>query len=125
MFIRSLRHKYVGYVFTSTRTILDHLYKTYANISSADLQENDAVFCTPYNINQKIENIFDRLESCGDYAAAGNTPYSLEQVLEITFQLVYQTVLFVDYCKAWKRLPVQQKTWTAFKNFLATAHNEW
>ena len=38
MFIRSLQHKYVGYGLTYTNTILDHLYTTYTNISSADLQ---------------------------------------------------------------------------------------
>ena len=115
MFIRSLRHKYVGYSLTSTRTILEHLYTTYTNISSADLKDNDAVFRTLYDINQPIETLFDRVENCGDYAAAGNTPYSLEQVLGIAFQLVYQSGLFVDDCKSWKRLPMQQKTWTAFK----------
>ena len=106
MFIRSLQHKYVRYSLTTTRTILDHLYTTYANISSADLQENSAVFRTPYGINQPIETLFDRVENCGDYAAAGNTPYSLEQLLGIAFQIVYQNVLFVDDCKSWKRLTV-------------------
>ena len=77
MFIRSLRHKYVGYGLTTTRAILDHLYATYANISPTDLQENKAVFCTPYEINQPIESLFDKVENCGDYAATGNTPYSL------------------------------------------------
>ena len=96
MFICSLRHKYFGYGLTSTRTILDHLYATYANISSADLQENDTVFRNPYNINQQIKSLFDRVENCSDYAAAGNTPYSLKQVIGINFQLVYQTGLFVD-----------------------------
>ena len=51
MFILSLQHKYVGYGLTTTRTIVDHLYVTYTNISSADIQDNDAVFRTPYNIN--------------------------------------------------------------------------
>ena len=45
-FIRSVQHRYVGYGLTTTRAILDHLYVTYANISSSDIQENDAVFCT-------------------------------------------------------------------------------
>ena len=49
MFIRSLRHKYAGNGLTTTRTILDHQYTTYANISSADLQENDSVFLTHYD----------------------------------------------------------------------------
>ena len=89
MFIRSLQHKYVGYILTSTRTILDHLYTTYTNNSSMYLQENDAVFFTPYYINQSIEILFDRVENCGDYVASGNTPYTLEQVLGIAFQLVY------------------------------------
>ena len=100
MFIRSLQHKYVRYSLTTTRTILDHLYATYANISSADLQENYSVFCTPYDINQPIETLFGRVEKCGYYASASNTPYILEQVIGIAFQLVYQTGLFVDDCKA-------------------------
>ena len=89
MFIRSLRHKCVGYGLTSTRTILEHIYTNYAIISSTDLQENNAVFRTPYDINQPIETLFDRVENCGDYAADRNTPYNLEQVLGIVFQLVY------------------------------------
>ena len=125
MFIQSLRHKYVGYGLTTTRTILDHLYATYANISSMDLHKNDAVFRTPYNINQPIETLFYRGENCGYYAAAGNTPYSLKKVIGIAFQIVYQTVIFVDDRKARKCLPTQQKTWIGFKIFFATAHNKW
>ena len=89
MLIRSLRHKYVGYGLTTTHAILDHLYATYSNISSTGLQENDAVFRTPYDINQPIESLFNRVKNCGDYAAAGNTPYSLEEFIGIAFQLVY------------------------------------
>ena len=96
MFIRSPRHKYVGYGLTTTRTILDHSYATYANISSADLQENDAVFRTPYDINQPIESLFDRVKNCGDYAAGGNTTYSLKKFIGIAFKLVYHTGLFVN-----------------------------
>ena len=125
IFIRSLRHKYVGYGLTTTRAILDHFYTTYANISYKYLQENDAVFRIPHDINQPIESLFDRFENCGDYAAAGNTPYSLEQVIDIAFQIVYHTGLFVENCKSWKRLPTQQNTWNGFKTFFTTSHNEW
>ena len=37
MFIRSLRRHYMGYGTTTTRTILNHLYATYASIFSANL----------------------------------------------------------------------------------------
>ena len=108
MFIWPLQHKYVVYGLTTTRAILDHLYATYANISSADQQENNAVFRTPCDIKQPIESHFDRVENCNDYAVVGNTPYSLEKVIGIAFQIVYQNSLFVDDCKVWKRLPTQQ-----------------
>ena len=42
VFIRSLRHHYAGYGTTTTHSILDHIYATYAKISSANLQDNDA-----------------------------------------------------------------------------------
>ena len=109
MFILSLQQKYFRYGLTTTRAILDHLYATYAIISSADVQENNAVFSTPYNVNQPIESLFNWVENCGDYAAAGNTPYSLEQVISSAFQLVYHTGPFVDDCKSCKRLTTQQK----------------
>ena len=54
IFIRSLRHQYVGYG-TTTCTILDHLYTTYANISSSNLQDNDAKLRVPYDTNLPIE----------------------------------------------------------------------
>ena len=100
IFIPSLQHKYVEYKLTTTRVILEHLYTTYANISSMDLQENDVVFRTLYDINQPIESLFDWVENYGDYATAGNTTYSLKQLIAIVFQLVYHTGIFFYDCKA-------------------------
>ena len=94
MFILSLRHRYVGYGTTTTRTILDHLYATYAKISSADLQGNDAKLCTLYNTNLTIKALVNQVEDAVEYAVAGNTPYTPLQVVGIDFQLILQTGLF-------------------------------
>ena len=59
MFIWSLCYRYVGYVTTTTRTILDHLYVMYVKISSADLQDNDAQLRAPYDANLPIEALVD------------------------------------------------------------------
>ena len=76
MFIRYLRHRYVSYGTTTTRTILDYLYATYTNISSADLQDNDTKLCALDNANFPIEALIDQVEGAVEYAAAGNTPYT-------------------------------------------------
>ena len=41
LYVRSLRHTYIGYGKTNTRALLDHLYSTYANISAPALQDNN------------------------------------------------------------------------------------
>ena len=38
LFVRSLRHQYFGYGTVLTCNILEHLYATYANISTSELQ---------------------------------------------------------------------------------------
>ena len=99
MFVRSLRHRYVGYGTTTTCTILDHLYATYAKISSADLQDNNPRLRAPYDANFLIGGLIDQVEGTVEYAASGNTPYTPLQVVSIAYQLLFQTGMFTNYCK--------------------------
>ena len=124
-FIRALRQKYIGYSTLTTLDFLSHLYKTYANISPSDLQDNDARLRAPYDANHPIETLVDQVDNAVEYAAAGDTPYTPQQVVSIAFQLVYQTGLFLDDCKIWKRKDAADKTWSNFKSFFATAHQDW
>ena len=124
MFIRSLRHRYVGYGTTTTHTILDYLYATYANISSADLQYNDTKLRSPCNDNLPIKALIDQFKGAVKYAAARNTLYTPLQVVGIAYQLVFHTGIFNNNCKMWKRRDPADKTWTKFKTFFATSHKE-
>ena len=69
--------------------MLEHLYANYANISPADLQQNDAKLRAPYDANHPIETLIDQVELAVKYAAVGKTSYSAEQVVTIAFQLVF------------------------------------
>jgi hypothetical protein len=124
MFIRSLQTKYLGYLNVSTREILDHLYAQYARISASDLQDNDVTFKKPYDPNLPIETLFDQIENCIDFAAAGLSPYSTEQVTNNAYQLIFATGMFFDDCKIWKRRDAAYKTWDQFKTDFAESHRE-
>ena len=124
MFIRYLRHRYVGYSTTTTRTIMDQLYATYADISSADLQDNDAKLRAPYDANLPIKTLIYQVKGAVEYAADRNTPYTLLQVVGISYQFIFQTRLFNDNCKLWKRRDPSDKTWTQFKTFFFNAHQQ-
>ena len=122
LYVRSLRHKYIGYGDTTTQVLLDHLYSTCANISASSFQDNDNRLRAPCNRNQPFKTLINQVENAVDYASTGDTPYAPAQVFRIPFQLVFQTGLFNDNSKLWRRQPADVKTWTHFKEFFATAH---
>jgi hypothetical protein len=124
MFIRCLQTKYLGYLNVSTRQMLDHLYAQYARISASDIQDNNVNFKTPYDPNMPIETLFDQIENGIDYAAAGLTPYSTEQIVTNAFQLIHSTGMFIQDCKIWKRRNTVYKTWDQFKTDFAISHRE-
>ena len=117
LYVQSLRHKYIGYGKTTTKSLLYHLYSTCANIFASSLQDNDKRLCAPYDSNQPFETLTDEVENAVDYASAGDTPYTPSQVVGIAFQLVFKTDLFNDDCKLWQRQPADVKNWTRFKEF--------
>ena len=76
-------------------------------------------------MNQPIERLFEKIEDAVEYGYAGHNPFTPLQVVTNAFQLVFQTVIFVQDCKYWKRTTPDDKTWANFKTFFATAHQEW
>ena len=104
---------------------MDHIYAAYAKISASALQDNDKRLRSPYNSNQSFETLINQVENAVDYASAGDTPYTPAQVVRIAFQLVFQTRIFNDNWKLWRRQLADVKTWTRFKECFATSHQEW
>ena len=94
IYIHFLRNKYLGYQNHTTQDILNHMYTTYANISSTDLRNNDKVMKTAYNTNQSIEVLIEYIENAVEFAVDASTPYTAKQVVNIAYQLVYETGMF-------------------------------
>ena len=88
------------------------MYATYANIFSDDLRDNDAKLRVPYDANFPIKELINQVEGAVKYAAAKNTPYTPLQVFGIAYQLIFQTEMFNNDCKLWKRQDPAHKTWT-------------
>jgi hypothetical protein len=75
----------------------------------------------PCDVNLPIELLFKQIDNAIEYASAGQAPYSPRQVLNIAYQLVLRTGIFVNDCKIWKKQNDGYKTWPQFKlDFAAT-----
>jgi hypothetical protein len=125
MYLATLRLPYVGLGTRTPLQILAHLYTNYAKITPADLEANNRAMKTPCDVNQPIEVMYQQIEEAIEFASAGQTPYSPEQVLSIAYQLVFRTGIFTDDCKIWKRHAPAYKTWTQFKLDFAMAYQEY
>ena len=109
IFICSLKQPYIGYGNVTVLDLLTHLFMTYAQISPGDLALNEARMKKEYDPNLPIERIFQQIEDAVAYADHGNDPISAVTVTNRAYTLVFQTGIFVDDCKEWKRLPPFRK----------------
>ena len=100
----------MGYANITTHQMLTHQYTTYVNITPDELIKNNDRLKTAYDVNQPIERLFEQIEDAVEYADAGHNPYTPLQVVTNAFQLVFQTCLFVQDCKDWKRTRPDDKT---------------
>ena len=119
VFIQSLRNKYTGYASSSTKDILNYLYDNYAKITDTALQENDGKMRAPYDPSLPIETFFAKIEECQEFAAAGNTAYTSEQILSMAYQGIFRSGVFPEGCKDWRKKPPLEKTWALLKTHFA------
>ena len=124
MYLKGITDRNVGPANVTIHDILAFLFRNYGNITQYDIEENDKKHKEKWDVNTPIEMIFDQIEDGQDYAAAAGQPYTSSQLLTTAYNLVYATGLFLDDCKAWNRLPPNQKTMENFKTTFQQAQRE-
>ena len=124
MFLTAVCDPHVGFANITTLELLTHLYRTYGRITDVDLRKNQEVLNEAFDPNLPIESFFRRVEACVDFAAAGQTPFSPQQVVSSAFYTIQKSGYFPDDSKEWRRLPDGDKTWDGFKDHFARAYHE-
>ena len=125
MYLKSITDRNVGLAHVTIRDILSFLFQNYGNITQYDIEENDKKLKEKWDANTPIEMLFDQIEDAQDFAAAAGQPYMNDQLLTTAYNLVYATSLFFDDCKAWNRLPTNQKTMDNFKTTFQQAQRDY
>ena len=75
---------------SSTLDLLTHLYETYVVSTNAAWLTNNKHFCEAYAPTDPIKVVWRHIKDAIAYADAGSTPYSTKQVVDNSYQLVYQ-----------------------------------
>jgi hypothetical protein len=75
MYLVILIDNMMGYANISARDMLDHLFETYGNITSVDLEINFEHMRRAWDPHQPVETLFKQIQDCADYSDAGGRPH--------------------------------------------------
>ena len=124
MYLKGITDRNVGLAHITIRDILAFLFQNYGNITQYDIEENGKKLKEIWDANTPIEMLFDQIDDAQDFAAAAGQPHTNNQLLTTAYNLVSATGLFFDNCKAWNRLPMNQKTMDNFKTTFQQAQRD-
>jgi hypothetical protein len=100
-YLNALSDKIVGYAKCTSLQLLTHLLTYYAMIAPTELTQNYERLNTPYDPNQPIETLFQKIQDARAFAVAVVQPYGAAMIVNVAYTLVFNTGLFPDACQAW------------------------
>jgi hypothetical protein len=74
MYLEILNDNMVGYGNISARDMLEHLFETYCNITTVNLEINFKHMLRAWDPQQPVETLFKQIQDCADYLEAGGVP---------------------------------------------------
>jgi hypothetical protein len=93
-------------------------------IAPTELTQNYERLNMPYDPNNPIETLLQKIQDARAFAVAGGQPYGKAMVINVAYTLIFNTGLFTDACRAWQSRAVAEKRWTQFNIDFAIAHRE-
>jgi hypothetical protein len=124
MYLYILNDNMVGYANISERDILDHLFKTYGNITAVDLEINFEHMRRAWDPQQPVETLFKQIQDCADYSEAGGVLIGHPQQINVGYAKIFATGHFMSACRRWNEKPSADKAWAQFKSHFAAAHRQ-
>jgi hypothetical protein len=73
MYLDILKENMVGYANISARDMLDHIFETYGNITTVDLEINFEHMRRAWDPQQPVESLFKKIQDCADFSEAGGS----------------------------------------------------
>jgi len=87
---------------------LKHLYSSFSEITDGDLEENDKKIknCDP---NQPTKILIDQVETGMEFASAGGSKYTPNQIVTFSYNLISKTGMFAEAFREWCKKPEVKK----------------
>jgi hypothetical protein len=124
IYLKSINNYYSGYSGIPARAMIDHLYARYGNINPTRIEENDAAFKADYDPSEPIEVLFQQIEETTTFASAAKQPYTSQQIITNSYNILQRTGLFSRSLHEWRDRNDTNKTWVEFQAFFTKAWDD-
>jgi hypothetical protein len=125
IFLEELADATFGYVDVSITAMLTHLLDR-AELTNDDIQHNIDTLSEPWNIDEPIEVVWNRIRLAQQFAALPrvNEPLTDRNVLHSTIKVFEATGIFTEALDTWRRRPTADQTLVNLKLFFAAENAE-
>jgi hypothetical protein len=124
MYLDVLNDNLVGFANISARAMIDHLFTTYGNITTVDLENTFEHMRRAWDPQQPVEFLFKQIQDCANYSEAGGVLIGHPQQINVVYAKIFATGHFMSACRRWNEKPLAEKTWAQFKAHFSSAHRQ-
>jgi hypothetical protein len=108
-YLNALSDEIMGYANCTSLQLLTHLLTYYAMIAPTELTQNYKRLNAPYDPNQPIDMLFQRIQDARAFAVADGQPYGAAMIVNVAYTLVFNTGLFPNACREWQSRAIAGK----------------
>jgi hypothetical protein len=105
--------------------MLTHLSTRYVKITKEEIEANETILLTPFDISQSFESFIKRMQLCKSYAEEADEPITHGRLTRIVVGLIKATHLFPTPIDKWEDKTTDEKTWNKFKKHFQKAYEKY
>jgi hypothetical protein len=110
MYLDVLNDDMVGEANISARSMLDHIFTTYGNITAVYLENNFEHMRRAWDPQQPVEYLFKKIQDCADYSDPGGVLIGHPQEINVGYATIFATGNFMSACRRWNEKHLAEKT---------------
>ena len=117
-YLSTLSHDTFGYAECTALEIITHLHDTYSEVDENVLEKNRAAIGLPWNPDDGIETMFDRIIMAQKFALNAGQAHVISDATatNLAFGAIDKTGVFLDDCKVWRGTTPAQRTMVFFRS---------
>jgi hypothetical protein len=99
MYLEIFNDDLVGFVSTTSRDMLDHLFLSYGSITAVDIEQNFENMRKAWDSQQPVETLFKQIQDCVDFSEAGGATIGAAQKLSSAYSKIFKSGKCISACR--------------------------